>query len=309
MTYHHQSGLPLLLPLIDQRITQHAYVSYLYAQSPPSYDSSYNTVDPQLRPTQDYSQPLQPTGSTAASPLVPAQEIPPVLFGSPKTRCTSPLTTSLAAQRNQAETAFPHPAEFAVVNPAMNPSKLASSECSESCLCSKCCAAIVKTDDVSEHSCKTGIDSSSGACWEQGLRTEGKRSGRHGPKGIPKHTQRNLPNGRVGASASKSSRLSRSSKPKMSDRTKRSNDRLNAVNGVVIPSKLLPGILPNKHISKAHADAHLSMFCPRCKGAFAKRDHVKSHFAACVGHNGNPEGLRWDDGLPAGKHNRTESEG
>ena len=301
MTYHQQSGLPLLIPLIDQRITQHTYVSYLYAQPPPSYDSSYNTVDPQLRPIQEYSQPLQPTGSTAASPLPPAHQIPPVLSDGPKTRCASPLTTSLAPQGYQAETEFAHPAEFTVVSPAMNPSKLAPSECPESCLCSKCCAAIVKNDDVSEHSCKTGIDSSSGACWEQGLRPQGKRRGRHGPKGISKHTQRNLPDGRVGTSASKASRSSRSSQPKMSERTKRFNDRLDAVNGVVTPSKLLPGILPDKHKSKAHADAHLSMFCPRCKGGFAKRDHVKSHFATCVGHNGNPEGLRWDDGLPAGK--------
>lgn len=309
MTYHHESGRPLLLSLIDQRITQHAYVSYRYAQPPASYDSSYNTVDPQLQPTQDYSQPLQPTGSTAASPLSPAQQLPPVLSDSPETRCTSPLTTSLAPQGYQAETAFAHPAEFAVVNPAMNQSKLAPSECPESCLCLKCCAAIVKNDDVQEHIGKKEIENSSGAHWEQGLRTQGKRRGRHGPKGIPKHTQRNLPNSRVSASASKSSRSSRSSKPKMSARTRRFNDRLDAVNGVVIPSKLLPGTLPNKHISKAHADAHLSMFCPRCKGAFAKRDHVKSHFAACVGHNGNPDGLRWDDGLPAGKSNRTDIEG
>ena len=50
-----------------------------------------------------------------------------------------------------------------------------------------------------------------------------------------------------------------------------------AVDGVVIPSKVLPGVLLDKHKSKTNADARLVMFCPRCEDAFAKRDHVNSH--------------------------------
>ena len=60
-----------------------------------------------------------------------------------------------------------------------------------------------------------------------------------------------------------------------------------AVDGVVIPSKVLPGVLLDKHKSNTNADAHFAMFCPRCEDAFAKRDHVNSHLAACVGRNGN----------------------
>ena len=299
----------MLLPPIDQRISQHESVYYLHGKPPKSYDSSYDTVDPQLRPTQDHSQPLQPTGSAAASPLPPAQQAPPILSDSPKTRCKSPLTTSPAPQDNQAESAFAHHAEFAAINAVMNPSKLAPSECPESGFCSRCGAASLKNDHIQAHFCKTKIHSSSGAHGEKVLRTEGKGRGRRGPKGISKNTRRNLANSRVGASASKSSRSSPYLESKISQRTKVFNNRLDAVNGVVIPSKLLPGLLPNKHQSKANADAHLSMFCPRCDGAFAKRDHVKSHFAACVGRNGNPDGLRWDAGLPAGKFNRTDSEG
>lgn len=83
-----------------------------------------------------------------------------------------------------------------------------------------------------------------------------------------------------------------------SERTKKRNDRLSAVNGVVIPSKLAVGQLPYKGPSQAGDSATLNLSCPLCKGLFGKMDHVKSHFPACVDRNGNPDGLRWNDGLP-----------
>ena len=297
--HHDRNGLPLLLPVIGQRMGQHEYIYYPYHQRPNMHELNYDAIDPQLRPTQNHSHPLQPADSTTASPST--QHASPVLSDSPKTRCTSPLTTSPASQGNQAESGFAHPAGFTAINPAMDPSKLAPSECSESCLCSKCCAAVVENDDVQEDSCKTEIDTSTGALLQKASRTQGKKRGRRAPKGISKTTRRDLPKSQIGASATKSSRSSTSQNPKPSARTKLFNDKLAAVNGIIIPSKLLPGTLPIKHKSMASPDAHLTMLCPRCKGAFGKRDHVKSHFAACVGRNGNPGGLRWDDGLPSGK--------
>ena len=298
VTHHDQNGLPLLIPVIGPRMSQHAYIYYPHHQPPSMHDLNYDAIDPQLRPTQNHSHPLQPAGSATASSTPSTQHSSPVLSDSPETRCTSPLITSMAPQGNHVETGFTHPAGFTAINPIMNPSTIAPSECSESCLCAKCCAAVVESDDVQEDFSGTEIGNSTGGYWKEGVRTQQKKRGRHGPKGISKTTLRNQPNSRIGASASKSSRSS-TSKP--STRTKLFNKKLDAVNGVVIPSKLLPGTLPTKHQSMASPDTPLTMLCPRCKGAFGKRDHVKSHFAACVGRNGNPQGLRWDDGLPAGR--------
>lgn len=85
----------------------------------------------------------------------------------------------------------------------------------------------------------------------------------------------------------------------LSKRAKRMVDRLDAVNGVIIPSKLAPGEEPKKRISKASADTPLYLFCPLCKSGFARKDHMRSHFPGCVGRNGNPNGLRWDQDLPS----------
>lgn len=80
-----------------------------------------------------------------------------------------------------------------------------------------------------------------------------------------------------------------------SQRTRDMNDRLDAVNGVVIPSRLPAGEVPEILPSHAKAATPLRFECPRCEGPFARKDHVKSHFPACVERNGNPDGLRWDD--------------
>ena len=82
-----------------------------------------------------------------------------------------------------------------------------------------------------------------------------------------------------------------------SERTRVMNQRLESVNGVVSASKLAPGMLPVAYRSQAKSGYSLSLACPVCGGLFGKLDHVRSHFPACVDKNGNPLGLRWDDGL------------
>ena len=89
----------------------------------------------------------------------------------------------------------------------------------------------------------------------------------------------------------------RSARP-LSERTKKTKDRLNAVNGVVIPSKLAVGQSPWMAPAQPGYSATLNFACPLCKGYFSRMDHVRSHFPACVDRNGNPDGLRWNDGLP-----------
>ena len=84
-----------------------------------------------------------------------------------------------------------------------------------------------------------------------------------------------------------------------SARKKKFNDRLNAVNGVVVPPKLPAGKKPQTPFSRSRSSTlFLQLACPLCKSRFGRRDHVRSHFAACVDRNGNPGGVRWDDRLP-----------
>ena len=84
----------------------------------------------------------------------------------------------------------------------------------------------------------------------------------------------------------------------VSKRKTKFNNRLNAVNGVVIPSKL-PAVKPaHSPPSKPGSSILSQLSCPLCKCSFARRDHIRSHFPACVDRNGNPDGLRWDDGVP-----------
>lgn len=83
-----------------------------------------------------------------------------------------------------------------------------------------------------------------------------------------------------------------------SHRTVQMRESLNAVNGVVIPSKLAPGESPKTVPSLARPGASLDFMCPLCDQSFGKKDHVKSHFPACVNRNGNPDGLRWDEDMP-----------
>lgn len=87
----------------------------------------------------------------------------------------------------------------------------------------------------------------------------------------------------------------RRSRGQESERTRDMNDRLNAVNGVVIPSRLAAGKVPEILSSHAKPSTPLPFSCPLCQGPFARKDHVRSHFPACVERNGNPDGLRWNE--------------
>lgn len=84
-------------------------------------------------------------------------------------------------------------------------------------------------------------------------------------------------------------------------RIEKTNRRLDAVNGVIIPSRLAPGEVPKNLQSRSRAGTPLTLLCPLCRGGFGKKDHIKSHFPACVERNGNPDGLRWDHRLPSSK--------
>lgn len=95
------------------------------------------------------------------------------------------------------------------------------------------------------------------------------------------------------------SQPSQSSPIIMSEATKRRKSRLDAVSGVIVPSKLAPGEKPKNLQGQARATTPILFFCPLCEGGFARKDHMCSHFPACVDRNGNPNGLRWDHGLPS----------
>ena len=78
-----------------------------------------------------------------------------------------------------------------------------------------------------------------------------------------------------------------------SERQRRYHERLAAVNGVVIPSKLAPGQIPRQKITDTSADGTYA--CPICGSLYKRQYHVQSHFAHCVENNGNPTGARYDD--------------
>lgn len=82
-----------------------------------------------------------------------------------------------------------------------------------------------------------------------------------------------------------------------SARAQKDHEKLAAVNGVVIPSKLDPGTKPTPQQSHADDQSYLSHTCTICKSRFGKTSHVKSHFPACVERFGNPNGARWDDDI------------
>ena len=79
--------------------------------------------------------------------------------------------------------------------------------------------------------------------------------------------------------------------------------RLNAVNGVVIPSLLKPGQPPiqprsSKHMKKIapkRRDRGGNNYCVICHGAFDTWAQLRGHFAPCVQRNGNPHGYYWND--------------
>ena len=69
---------------------------------------------------------------------------------------------------------------------------------------------------------------------------------------------------------------------------------LAAVNGVVIPSKVPLGQLPDQG-REVPDISDLLYPCSICDRKFAKKASVKNHMWPCVQRNGNPNGVRWDD--------------
>ena len=101
------------------------------------------------------------------------------------------------------------------------------------------------------------------------------------PTAEQKQQRKNLPKSRL------------RNKQQRDERQSRYHERLAAVNGVVIPSKLPPGTIP---VPRNHAASGDHRFvCPICGSSSAHAYHVQSHFPNCVERNGNPTGARWDD--------------
>lgn len=95
------------------------------------------------------------------------------------------------------------------------------------------------------------------------------------------------------ASTSKRTARARKTSEEREERQRRYYERLTAVNGVVIPSKLAAGETPVPKNNKANGNGKYP--CVICGGLHPQKYHVQSHFAVCVEANGNPTGARWDD--------------
>lgn len=79
------------------------------------------------------------------------------------------------------------------------------------------------------------------------------------------------------------------------DRNARDARRLAAVSGVVIPSKVPPGHLPNQGRWDQNEMKKKIYPCSICGRRFVQRHQVQVHMAPCVERNGNPNGVRWND--------------
>lgn len=80
----------------------------------------------------------------------------------------------------------------------------------------------------------------------------------------------------------------------MNERNRKDRERLAAVNGIVIPSKLSVGQRANQGREHKESDRKIHP-CISCARKFATRHQVHVHFATCVNRNGNPTGARWND--------------
>ena len=78
------------------------------------------------------------------------------------------------------------------------------------------------------------------------------------------------------------------------ERVKTRFKRFTAVNGVVMPSKVPLGQLPDQGIQVSGIIDSLYA-CSICARKFARKDNVGTHMWPCVQRNGNPNGVRWDD--------------
>lgn len=262
---------------------------------------------------------FQTLSSDAVHPPLSVQRPPPTFSNSPKEQyplqSSSDLSMSHDSQIQIGEAEFY--ANLAAVSGVVTPSQLAPGQAPIqpsgsrssgknllSRFCSICGAAFEK-NYVQSHckACVARNGNPSGARKDDSLhtpriRTEGRCDTRGASEKVSKDIRPTLPVSQPNASAPQSSDLSLAPRFEPSERAKKRNDRLDAVNGIIIPSKLAIGELPKNLKSQASPNTPLHLLCPLCKGAFGKTDHVRSHFPACVDRNGNPSGLRWDDGLP-----------
>ena len=97
----------------------------------------------------------------------------------------------------------------------------------------------------------------------------------------------------MGNSNSEDVKVGGRTKKQRDDRPANEAQRLNAVNGKVIPSTLGPGERP--HQGEWTEDKTTVYACSICGMKFKRKYNVKSHMPACVKRNGNPSGARWDD--------------
>lgn len=81
------------------------------------------------------------------------------------------------------------------------------------------------------------------------------------------------------------------------ERTRRENENLEAVSGVIVPSILALGQTPIKIEFQNRNNLILIRFCPICDSGFPKTDHLKSHITSCARRNGKPHDASWDDYL------------
>ncbi|CAD6568604.1 MAG: hypothetical protein ASARMPREDX12_001594 [Alectoria sarmentosa] len=81
----------------------------------------------------------------------------------------------------------------------------------------------------------------------------------------------------------------------LKERNRNAKERLAAVNGIVIPSKLSAGQLPSQ--GTFERNERQKNPCIICGRKFVEKRQVRAHSVTCVKRNGNPTGARWDDAL------------
>lgn len=80
--------------------------------------------------------------------------------------------------------------------------------------------------------------------------------------------------------------------------TRAYSEKLAAVDGTVIPSKVPAGQQPWKHhLFDPDKAQNYSKSCVICGSGFSTTANVRSHFVACVMKNGNPTGARWHQNI------------
>ena len=184
------------------------------------------------------------------------------------------------------------PARNAPNGESPKPSGTSNIDPSTTHICPVCGAGYSQTYEVACHfvACVDQHGNPDGAYWDDCLSVTGQTT-------IPRESEHVIT--QTATPQQPPQTIKRSGPRYESERKKKFNDRLNAVNGVVIPPKLPPRKKSQVQPSQSRpSSTPLQISCPLCKSLFGKKDHVRSHFPACVDRNGNPDGLRWDDGLP-----------